>query len=72
MLRICANCAVEGRGEAAVLGEKEPLTDRSVTHSICAEHWVSTMAAAVREGSAAAKERYITWPALYEEHGGGG
>ena len=36
MIRMCAWCEAEGR--PALIGQKEPLDDQSVTHGICADH----------------------------------
>lgn len=36
MIRVCAWCEAEGR--PAVMGEKEPLEDKSLTHGICPRH----------------------------------
>jgi hypothetical protein len=36
MIVACAWCEAEGR--FAVMGEREPLEDRRVTHSVCVEH----------------------------------
>jgi hypothetical protein len=101
MIRVCAWCEQEGRGEGSVLGEKEPYEDKSKTHTICPEHRaaVSGRGEAMNNcpgcslccpGCGAEKYgidsephvcnaqaeadyvRYIEWPSLYIEHGGGG
>lgn len=36
MIRVCSNCEKEGK--PAVLGEKPPFEDRSLTHGICDVH----------------------------------
>jgi hypothetical protein len=36
MIRVCATC--ESEGKPAIMGEKAPFEDRSLTHGICAAH----------------------------------
>lgn len=73
MIRACAWCQQEGRGDAAIMGERAPFDDKRVTHGLCDEHLETEYANMARDSrDAVSRERYITWPALYNERGGEG